>query len=150
MTEEEKNDNSLNFVVRYYRKDAFRPRRLGKILHFEPRHRFFSRRNIAAACVTTALIACAGIGTYLYVQPDASKETPAVEVPVSTTQEIHRLKFDNAPLSEVIKEIESVYSVKLTSLPQEEYRLTLSYEGTAEDLIATINELLGTKIEIAQ
>ena len=47
-----------------------------------------------------------------------------------------------------MKEIEKVYDVRLTSLPEEEYRLTLSYEGTAEDLVATINELLGTHIEI--
>ena len=58
------------------------------------------------------------------------------------------MTFNDTPLAEVVKEIEKVYDVRLTSLPEEEYRLTLSYEGTAEDLVATINELLGTHIEI--
>lgn len=28
------------------------------------------------------------------------------------------------------------------------YRLTLRYEGTAPDLVATVNELLGTEMEV--
>ncbi len=153
MTEQEKNDKSLDFVVRYYRKGAFRPRRLGKILEFVPRYSFFCRRNIAAACVATALIASAGIGVYFYTHPNDSTGTsqiPAVETTVTASKEVHRIEFNNVPLTTVVKEIEKTYNVKISSLPKEQYRLTLSYEGTAEDLVATINELLGTNLEIEQ
>lgn len=153
MTEQEKNDNSLDFVVRYYRKGAFKPRRLGTIVEFVPRHSFFSRRNIAAACVATALIASAGIGMYIYTHQNDStgtSEIPAVETTATTSKEVHRIEFNNVPLATVVKEIEKTYHVKISSLPEKQYLLTLSYEGTAEDLVATINELLGTKLEIAQ
>lgn len=36
----------------------------------------------------------------------------------------------------------------IINVPQTEYRLTLSYEGTAADLIQTINDLLGTDLQI--
>lgn len=118
-----------------------------------PRYSFFSRRNIAAACVATALIASASIGVYFYIHPNDStgtSEIPAVETTVTASKEVHRIEFNNVPLTTVVKEIEKTYNVKISSLPKEQYRLTLSYEGTAEDLVATINELLGTNLEIEQ
>lgn len=154
MTEKEKYDDSLDFVTSHYCPGAFRPLPLAKLLHINVRIPLFRRRNVAAACVMSALIACAGIGTYLYICQEAPAAIPAVETtipmtqPVSTAKEIKRITFNDTPLAEVVKEIEKVYDVRLTSLPEEEYRLTLSYEGTAEDLVATINELLGTHIEI--
>ena len=45
-------------------------------------------------------------------------------------------------------EIEKVYGVKLGNVPDDDIRLSLSYEGTAADLVDTINDLLGTEIEI--
>lgn len=154
MTEKEKYDDSLDFVTGHYCPGAFRPLPLAKLLHINVRTPLFRRRTVAAACVASVLIACAGIGTYIYIRHEAPAATPAVETtipmtqPVSTAKEIKRITFNDTPLAEVVKEIEKVYDVRLTSLPEEEYRLTLSYEGTAEDLVATINELLGTHIEI--
>ena len=59
-----------------------------------------------------------------------------------------RLEFSNASLSEVTDEICRVYGVTLANIPIEDYRLTLSHEGNAYDLVETINELLGTDIVI--
>jgi hypothetical protein len=61
-----------------------------------------------------------------------------------------RITFDDAPLSEVIIKIQETYNVTITNIPTEEHRLTLSYEGTADELIETINDLLGTEMKIQE
>ena len=60
--------------------------------------------------------------------------------------------FDNTPLTEVIEKVNAVYGVHITNLPENagEYRLTLHYEGSADNLVATINELLGIELEIEE
>ncbi len=61
MTEKEKYDDSLDFVTGHYRPGAFRPLPLAKLLHINVRTPLFRRRTVAAACVASVLIACAGI-----------------------------------------------------------------------------------------
>ena len=50
----------------------------------------------------------------------------------------------------VVEKINETYNVKVTGLPEspEEYRLSLHYEGTASDLVETINEILGTELTV--
>ena len=72
--------------------------------------------------------------------------TPATGVDVS-----RKIEFTDAPLADVVKEIERVYEVHVVNVPEMgDYRLTLSYEGTAKDLVETINELLGTSLGIGE
>ena len=60
-----------------------------------------------------------------------------------------RIEFKDTPLPKVAEAIAETYDVEITGIrPGDNTRLTLSYEGTAEDLVATINELLGTRLRI--
>lgn len=138
---------SLDFVVRHYRPGAF-----------VPSARFATRRLRlplwAAACAAGILVASACVCT-IWLQPHeeqaAPSPTPAVEQPVADSHAaVRRIEFNNATLSEVIAATEECYGVRIGSVtPQEaELRLTLSYEGTAEDLVATINDLLDTNLTI--
>jgi hypothetical protein len=45
-----------------------------------------------------------------------------------------------------------LYDVKITNVPEnsDDIRLTLGYEGNAEDVVATINDLLGTNLAVEQ
>ena len=72
-----------------------------------------------------------------------------MEQPAQKTKDFSsRLEFTDASLKDVVKKIESVYEVRIVNVPDTDIRLTLSYEGTAEDLISTINELEGTQMRV--
>ena len=51
-----------------------------------------------------------------------------------------------------MEKIESVYDVNVVNLPDStsEYTLSLHYEGTPSDLINTINDILGTRMEVVE
>lgn len=143
---------SLDFVVRHYRPDAFK----ADGWFIEAPLPFWRRHAVAASIIGIALAAAAAVTTYVVLRSDAPApvEAPApapVETPVETpqpTQEVAKVEFDDASLSQVAAAIETTYGVKVAGLPAEDHRLTLSYQGTAEDLVATINDLLGTKLTI--
>ena len=60
------------------------------------------------------------------------------------------IDFENATLPAVVAKIKEVYGVEVVNLPEsaDEYKLSLHYEGTAADLVDTINETLGTDIKV--
>ncbi|MBD5275463.1 MAG: DUF4974 domain-containing protein [Bacteroides sp.] len=60
------------------------------------------------------------------------------------------MTFEDASLPDVVKAIEEAYGVKVTGATDGQPNLTLSYRGTAEDLTAAINDLLGTNLSIAK
>ncbi len=150
----EKIKNSLDFVVRHYRPGAFR-----RDDSFIRGGRSVWRRRLSvAAAVAGVLLVSAAVYTYVS-KPESKPESAPVVQPVSeptapqtapdTVNEVKRIEFSDAPLNIVVSEIESTYGVKVAGLSADDAnRLTLSYEGTAEELVATINELLGTNLTI--
>ena len=52
----------------------------------------------------------------------------------------------------MVRKIETVYDVKVLNLPDNssDYELSLHYEGTPTDLIAVINDILGTQMTVAE
>ena len=71
---------------------------------------------------------------------------------VSPLAEVKTIDFENAPLSDVVKKIESIYDVKVEGVPTstEGYELSLHYEGTPTDLISVINDILGTEMIVTE
>lgn len=138
---------SLNFVTRMYRPDAFRPTRRFTVSGW--------RRPAVAASIAGGILVAAACFFAVYNPSDSRERVPAPQ-PVQTEQTqdpalvVKRIEFNDAPLSQVVAEIERVYGVEVSILNEEDksLRLTLSYEGTPTDLIETINELLGTDLEI--
>ncbi len=145
---------SLDFVVRYYRPGAFKP----DLWAFAPQKSFWRRYAVAASVAGGILLAAAAVTAYVALnreetpqtplldKPEPIKKTPEVTLPI--TPEIKKIEFNDASLPEVVKAIESVYGVKVNGNTSGQPNLTLSYQGTAEDLISTINDLLGTNLSI--
>lgn len=144
----DKFEESLSFVVRFYRRGAFRPTML-----FVAPQRW--RRMAVAASVAFGIVvasACVYLLTTHAPVSETVEKTP--ETTVATTVEAphtvsRRIKFDDAPLTRVVDEIETVYGVEVSPVADNDTtRLTLSYEGNAADLLDTINELLGTDLKL--
>ncbi|MDE7406800.1 MAG: 50S ribosomal protein L23 [Muribaculaceae bacterium] len=160
MDNTEKTDRRLDFVTGHYRDDAFDVDAgwrsvSGRLWHGNVRPWFISRRVAAAIAAGVVLTASACLLTWTFVtQTDSQAEIQSAEVTASdkskVATEVKRIEFVDATLPEVIEAIECIYGVKVTNMPAEEYRLTLSYEGTAADLIATINDLLGIGLKIEE
>ncbi len=154
MDKKESIEESIGFVSRHYDREAFDEKTYLRAivgnnvsrLHLRPLH-------FAAAIAGAVLVASACVLIYdrIAERPVQPAETIVPEKPeasVETVVRSERVEFNDASLGDVIDRIEKVYGVKVTDVPKEDYRLTLSYEGTAADLVATINELLGTDLQI--
>ncbi|RXE66545.1 hypothetical protein ED328_12995 [Muribaculaceae bacterium Isolate-001 (NCI)] len=107
---------------------------------------------MAASVAAIALTATAVVVSYQLRTDNNANEPAVVSLPggaeVDRSDEIIRLEFKDAPLSEVVDGVEDAYGVTLANVPEGDLRLTLSYEGNAKDFIETVNELLGTDIRI--
>lgn len=143
---------SLDFVVKYYRRDAFLPD--DELFRMEPLRRPWWRRTAIAASVAIGVLAASA---FLYVnltrvssEPQMPEQTVTVpEVKVKVETEVRRIEFKDATLKQVAGAIEATYGVEVEGIDADgDMKLTLSYEGTAEDLMETINELLGTSLRI--
>lgn len=154
MTEKEKFDESLDFVTQNYRRGAFSASRAWARMRLPGVRPWWMMqwRGVAAAVAVVALAATACI--YTWVVPgtadDVQPEPPVMQVaaPVSENR-IERIEFSDEPLSVVVAEIERVYGVNVVNEPETgDYRVTLSYEGNAAELIETINELFGLNLEV--
>lgn len=149
----EKMKKSLQFVTKFYRPGALCPDD-SFITEGLP---FWKRHAVAASIIGITLLAAAAVSTYLVLAPSKPEtetvtqktETPALpneDTPKADT--VKEMKFEDAPLPEVVKAIEKDYAVKIAGNTEGQPGLTLSYKGTAEDLVAAINDLLGTNLSI--
>lgn len=146
------NDNKdIEFVARHYRRGSFDAkagwRRLG--IGNTP---LWKRVRVAAAI--GAVVIMSASAAFLYhnykAKPD-SRQSEQTQ-PASPLATVRTIDFENTPLTYVVKEIETVYNVKVGSLPDNpnEYNLSLHYEGTPADLIAVINDILGTHMTVEE
>lgn len=152
MAKTEKFDEDSGFIARHFKEDAYRPvYSFGISDSFKNRRRRVSRW-VAASVAAIALTATAVVMSYQLRTDNNAIEPAVVSLPgaaeVDRSDEIIRLEFNDAPLSEVDDGVEDAYGVTLTNVPEGDLRLTLSYEGNAKDFIETVNELLGTDIRI--
>jgi hypothetical protein len=147
----DKMDNKeIDFIARHYRKNHFSADKGWRRLGIAPAYGWRRYRVAAAISVLVVLTATAGFIFHEY-SSTAPEQTEEIRKP-TPLQAVKTIDFENAPLTEVVKKIESVYSVKVVNLPEstEGYKLSLHYEGTPADLIATINEILGTQMEVVE
>lgn len=144
-------NEEIDFIARRYRKGRFSPdtgwRRLGI-----SRSKEWRKYRIAAAVSATILLSATA--AILYNDHHTADE-PLQSMPIETVSPMEAsriIDFENAPLPEVVMEIESVYGVKVEGIPEypEEYVLSLHYEGTPADLISVINDILGTQMTVTE
>lgn len=140
-------DEELQWVASNYRENAFRYR--------QPRVSTHRRWWIAAAACTALLVSAASL--YISLQNNDSPKPAQTEqtAPSAFTAsqpaeiaEVQTLDFEDTPLPEVVDQIESAYGITIEGDTSSSRNLTLHYEGSAEDLVAAINELLNTNLSI--
>lgn len=147
-------EDSIDFVGRHYRKEAFPEREVWRRLRVRPLAWWRRGRNIAAITVGVTLTAAASVMIYNHTQENQSQPVPteqtAAPASVSATSllEVRRIEFSDAPLPSVVAEIERVYGVKVTGGENDSIRVSLSYEGNVTELLETINSLFGTQLAV--
>ncbi|MDE6547715.1 MAG: DUF4974 domain-containing protein [Muribaculaceae bacterium] len=146
-------DKNIDFVLRHFRFDAFNP---------EENWRNFialaglRRRRVGVAAVVASIIVLstsAAIFTYTYRSTPSAGSESAKEVTVNeicSVSEPELMIFESTRLSEVVETVEIKYGVRINNVPSNanEYVLTLRFEGTPEELIDAINEILGTRLTV--
>lgn len=144
-------NTEVDFIARRYRKGRFSPDAGWRRLGIAPVSVWRRYRIAAAVAATVILSATATILYREYHLNDVPQQTIPVET-VSPLAEVKVIDFENAPLPEVVKKIESVYGVKVNDVPAspEKYVLSLHYEGTPTDLISVINDILGTEMTVTE
>lgn len=151
-------DKEIGFISRHYKTGLFTTEKTLRKIKSSIRKVWTWQRIAAVSCIMVVIGAGAAViirNAYISDRNIESKELPVeIEKPVNTEvspETISRIiDFDNAPLTVVIDQINSVYDVEVINLPShaEEFRLSLHYEGNVTELIETINEILGTNLEI--
>lgn len=143
-------NKEIDFIARHYRKGRFDTAVAWSRLGIGAARR--RRLRIAAAIAGLVILsASAGLLIREYNTVTQTQQTQEIHVE-SPMQTVRVINFDNAPLEKVIETIESVYGVRVIGVPDaaENYSLSLHYEGTPADLIAAINEILGTSMEVVE
>ena len=151
-----KDKNSIDFVSRHYRRDAFDESRGWKRLGIK-RFRWSAFKVAASIAGLVAVSATAAIiyRELIVPQPQPVQEqqtTPPSEAAQMPTQVVRAIDFDNASLTDVIAKINEVYGISVTNLPAnaDSYRLSLHYEGNVVELVETINDILDTELTIKE
>ncbi len=151
--EKARREESLQFVVSHYRHDAFNASRDWRALGLD-RRPWLLRHAAAVAMWGVALAACAAVAVWM-LSP-APAPAPAAPVPAekaipaapASHNESRRIEFTDASFSEVAQAVEKVYGVRLADLPDSSERISLCYEGSAADLVETLNSLFGCHLRI--
>ena len=146
-------NKEVDFIARRYKKGRFSPDAGWNRLGIAPVSKWRRYRVAAAVAATVILSATATILYREYHMEDVPQQTMPVKTQtISPLAEVKVIDFENAPLPEVVKKIESVYDVKVDGVPAspEGYVLSLHYEGTPTDLISVINDILGTEMTVTE
>lgn len=145
-------DKDIDFIAKYYKKGLFTIEpALYRIKGF--RKKIWTLPKIAA--ISSFIIAIGTTAAILITNSYHHKET-RVEIPViektSPMLVSHVIDFDDAPLTVVVEQINLIYGVEVENIPinADELYVSLHYEGTALDLVETLNEILGTNMRIIE
>ena len=145
-------NEDIEFIAKRYKKGKFSVEEGWKRLNIKPA--FNWRSKMIAACVASVVVLTAAAAVVVYRQYSTNQATSDATtenaVSIAPEQVVKVIDFENTPLPVVISKIKDVYGVEIVNLPYnaDDYKLSLHYEGNATDLIATINEILETKMEV--
>lgn len=143
-------NKEIKFIADRYKKGRFSTDKAWNSLGIRPFSIWRKYRVAAAVSAAVVLTASAAIIYKASTAPSISSGTE-VTAPIEADKDVVKaIDFENTPLTVVVEKINETYNVKVTGLPEspEEYRLSLHYEGTASDLVETINEILGTELTV--
>lgn len=142
----------IEFIARHYRKGLFTIEpALYRIKGFRKKFWTFPKIAAVSSIVITIGATAAILITNSYNSSEIETEAPIIEN-ISPALVSHVIDFDDVPLTTVVEQINLVYGVEVENIPinADEIYISLHYEGTASDLIETINEIVGTQMRIKQ
>ncbi len=150
ITDHKMDEKDIMFVVRHYRSGCFSTDKGWRRLGIDVRGRWWRLRVAAAVVATIVLSATAAVLYRHYTIADRVEPVMTLDEGVTDKDAIKVIDFENTPLTEVVERIRVTYGVEVLNVPEnaESYRLSLHYEGTAEDLVDTINDILYTDMEV--
>lgn len=144
-----KEDKNIDFVARHYREGSFSVEKA--LRRIRPVATGWWTRGRIAAAVVVLLAVSATAAVMIGKSMSVSNTPPAAEEQTLPPEAVVRIiDFEEAPLPTVIKKIGEVYGVEIAGVPEnaDDYTLSLHYEGSATDLIETINTILGTEMKV--
>lgn len=141
----------FDFVARYYKKGSFNKDAAWARLGITTVS-WWSRFRVVAAVAALLVVSASAALIYHQYQLNTAKNQAVESVDITPLTEVKVIDFENASLNEIVREIESVYNVKVENLPDttRDYNLSLHYEGTPIDLIESINDILGTQMTVVE
>ncbi len=144
-------NKNIDFVARHYRKGLFAADKA--LARMGIRYvRWWTPAKIAAAVAVFVVFgATAAILIRNTHYMPSNENVVHEETAPASVAEIKVIDFEDIPLTAVVEKIKEVYGVEISGLPENagDMRLSLHYEGTAADLVETINDILGTEMEIS-
>lgn len=145
-------DKEIKYIADRYRSGRFSVKEGWRRLGIAPSLRW-KRMRIAA--VAGGILFLSATAAVIYRQYAANEPTPIEMTQPKTTAPAYTVKiidFESTPLPQVINRIKEVYNVDIINVPDnaEDYKLSLHYEGTAIDLVETINDILNTQMAVKQ
>lgn len=144
-------DKDIRFVARHFRKGLFDADTAWRRMGLMPGGGFWRLYRVAAAVAGALFLTATAAVLYHEYRPVESPSgivAPSAKAP----EGVRLVDFENAPLPVVIQRIREVYGVEVGNIPPEadKYVLSLRYEGTASDLVETINDILGTRMIVEE
>lgn len=143
-------EKEISFVAKHYRKGSFSVDKAWTSLGLSTPSKWRRYRAAAAVAAIVVLSATAAVIYNQYEHTAAKPDVVTEDVTPSPAEVVRVIDFEEAALPTVVEKIKEVYGVKVVNLPEnaETYTLSLRYEGTADDLVTTINEILETNMTI--
>ena len=145
-------EKEIKFIAERYRSGRFSADKGWKRLGIRPVS-IWRKYRVAAAVAAAVVITASAVVIYEVNTVPTATQPEQVDTPtVVKDNAIKVIDFENASLATVVERIKEVYGVDVVGLPEspEDYALSLHYEGTATDLVETINEILGTNLKVEQ
>lgn len=145
---------NIDFVVSHFKEGRFAVNPALRRVKGMVTTSWWKRSRLAAASVALVVLGAAAAVILIERHPENRVEPKEMvsPAPVPALVDVKVIDFEEAPLPVVVSRIRDVYGVSVTGLPDnaESYTLSLHYEGTASDLVATINEILDTEMRIEE
>lgn len=144
----------IKFIADRYRPGRFNAdkgwSRLGIGISFK-----WKRFRMAAAIAGFLFLSASAAFVYNRYYSSASDNMEVVnsqEIQESPVLIVRVIDFEDTPLPIVIDKIKEMYGVDISNIPSNvnDFRLSLHYEGNANDLIETINDILGTDMTVIE
>ena len=146
-------NKDIDYIAKHYEKGRFALEPALRRIHPAAMRRWSPVRIAAALAAAVVLSATAAVLVHNDFFVDSKpkvEQTPAESIAAKDVVRV--IDFEETPLPVVVEKIKEVYGVEVAGLPEnaDGYVLSLHYEGSATDLVETINDILETDMTVKE